>query len=207
MNLKSDVVWSPQLFSMTWIKSWTTTSCAAESGTAGTSPSLEKSSPTTRRTANLSAKSVTFKIRKSAPAHFCLNGSPRSCSAKMFVRLQAIVQTWRPLTCQTCSPRKSRLRWNWPRRSPWERKCRSRTSATSSTCVTRCVFCHDIVWRSRRQLLGEITWPWWWWRHLSFLLKWYMWVFQSLPHLNSHVTRLQEEPGMIWSLVWWVNLL
>ena len=62
---------------------------------------------------------------------------------------QVIAQTCPALICQRSSQRKLRERLNWLLRSPWEQRCRSRTSATSCTCVTRYVcFIHPQRWRA-----------------------------------------------------------
>lgn len=52
---------------------------------------------------------------------------------------QAIAQTLPAPISPTSSQKKSRPRLNWLLRSPWEQRCRNRTSTTSCTCVIRYV--------------------------------------------------------------------
>lgn len=98
----------------------------------------------------------------------------------IFFSLQAIAQTWLTLICPTSCLRKSKLKWNWLLRSPWEPRCRSRTSTTSCTCVIRygpftpCCHLSPIT-------AGRLCW---WWRLLSIVPEFNHVGLQSLPHLN-----------------------
>lgn len=125
-----------QLFWTTWTRSWTTTSCAAGSGTAGTSQSWAKSSQTTWPTAKPSANLVKMHINPYFPHNSFLCGS-----FVMFVcgSIKVTAPTQPARICQTSCPRKLKLRWSWLLRSPWEPRCPSRTSKTSATCATRYV--------------------------------------------------------------------